>query len=52
MKIFDCHVHSSAKGVDSEEFLKRLEELGACGACVFSNEPKEFNPVSGTDFRL
>lgn len=50
MKCFDVHVHSTKVSFDPRELLQKLEDAGLYGCCVFSNEPKEFNTATGSDF--
>lgn len=50
MKCFDVHVHSEKTGPDPKALIEKLEEAGLYGCCVFSNEPREFNATTGSDF--
>lgn len=50
MKIFDMHIHHFGGAVDPEGMLRRMDEAGIYGGCVFSNWPTEANPSLGTSF--
>lgn len=50
MKVYDAHVHAFNIGVDSEKLLRDLDGARVYGCCVFSNRPKEANPVEGSSF--
>jgi predicted TIM-barrel fold metal-dependent hydrolase len=51
MKIYDMHVHSFDKQVDSDKLLHAMESVNVYGGCVFSNWPKEANASKGTSFK-
>ena len=50
MKVFDMHIHSFNSAQNPVELLKRMEEAGIFGGCVFSNEPKLPRNMRGTIF--
>lgn len=50
MKIFDMHIHAFNSAIDQEKMLKEMDKAGVYGGCIFSNEPKAFNPKTGTSF--
>lgn len=50
MKIFDMHIHAWNTKPDPETLIRRLEENGVYGGCVFSNEPDVSDPKAGTSF--
>ena len=50
MKIFDMHIHARNVAANPEKLLLELSLAGIHGACVFSNEPKEYSAINGTDF--
>ena len=50
MKIFDMHIHGNDYAPNPEELLKKLEDAGVWGCCVFSNRPDYDVPEEGTSF--
>lgn len=50
MKIFDVHLHTDCSNPDVELLLKRMEEAGVWGGCIFSQRPDYDYPKTGLDF--
>lgn len=50
MQIFDVHMHSYAEDLDANELLKKFNEAGIYGACIFSAPPLEETPFEGLDY--
>ncbi len=50
MKIYDMHIHIRQGAPDPETLLKRFEEAGVYGGCVFSIRPREVNRETGAEF--
>lgn len=50
MKIFDMHIHARNTKPNPELILANMEKTGVYGGCIFSNRPKEYDAVHGTDF--
>ena len=50
MEFFDSHVHAENTNINTNKLLSDLTSAGLSGACVFSNNPKEYNAKTGTDF--
>jgi len=50
MKIYDMHIHIRQGKPDPEAILKRMEESGVFGGCLFSIRPREINYETGLDF--
>ncbi len=50
MNIFDMHIHALNTEINPEKLIKRLDDSGIFGACVFSNWPKRANAELGTSF--
>lgn len=48
MKIFDMHIHANNTKPDPEALLKKMEEAGVWGGCIFSNKPKLSGNREGT----
>ncbi len=50
MKILDMHIHAFNSEPNPVVLLKKMEEAGVYGGCVFSNEPKLPRDMTGTIF--
>lgn len=50
MKIFDMHIHARNTEPNPEEIIKRMEESGVYGGCIFSNMPTRYHSELGTSF--
>ena len=50
MKIFDMHIHALNTNPNPEYLIRKLDDAGVYGACVFSNWPKRANAALGTSF--
>lgn len=50
MQIFDVHIHHRGDTPDPAGILKKMEEAGVYGGCVFSNRPTRFDPIIGSSF--
>lgn len=50
MKIFDMHIHALNTKPNPEYLIRKLDDAGVYGACVFSNWPKRANAALGTSF--
>lgn len=50
MQIFDMHIHGRNTKPDPQFMLKEMEKAGIYGGCVFSNSPKENNPLKGSSY--
>lgn len=49
MELFDMHIHSFNDGTDPKILLRKMEEAGIYGGCVFSNRPDREH-ITGTSF--
>lgn len=50
MKVFDMHIHALNTKPDPQYLIKKLDDAGIYGACVFSNWPDRANKDLGTSF--
>lgn len=50
MKIIDMHIHALNTKPNPNYLIKKLEDAGIFGACVFSNWPDRANATLGTSF--
>ncbi len=50
MKIFDMHIHTGNTEILQADLLNNMQKAGVTGGCIFSNNPKEYDEKTGTDF--